>query len=160
MINYREFPNLGYLEVKLTEEELAPLKEEIAEIQQDFSKAREHNAQLVGNLEKEYTLLKSKIALNKLVFKYLKAYDDVSNYTQKISVLTNDCPMIVDDAWVNFQQKYEFNPLHNHTGIISFVIWIKIPYDIKDEEATEPSRKSQNPLAGQFSFYLFFRQYR
>jgi hypothetical protein len=153
MINYKTLPNIGYLEVKLSEEELAPIKEEIAEIQKDFSQAREHNAQLVGNLEKEYTLFKSKIHLNNVVFKYLKAYDDTTEYTYRINLLTNDCPMVIDDPWVNFQKKHEFNPPHNHGGIVSFVIWIKIPYNIEDENATAGSKKSQTPLAGQFSFH-------
>jgi len=30
--------------------------------------------------------------------------------------------------WVNYQQKNEYNPLHDHSGIISFVIFIDIPY--------------------------------
>jgi hypothetical protein len=153
MINYKTLPNIGYLEVKLSEEELSPIKEEIAEIQKDFSQAREHNAQLVGNLEKEYTLFKSKIHLNNVVFKYLKAYDDTTEYTYRINLLTNDCPMVIDDPWVNFQKKHEFNPPHNHGGIVSFVIWIKIPYNIEDENATAGSKKSQTPLAGQFSFH-------
>ena len=153
MIRYQEFPNLGYLEVKLTEEELAPIQEEIANIEKDFSKAREHNAQLAGNIEKEFTLFKSKIHINNIIFKYLKDFDAVSDYTQKINVLTDDCPMIIDDPWVNFQQKHEFNPPHNHAGIVSFIIWIKIPYNIEDEMATVVARKSQKPLAGHFSFH-------
>lgn len=153
MINYREFPNLGYLEVKLTEEELAPIKEEIAEIEKDFSKAREHNAQLVGNLEKEYTLFKSKIHINNVIFKYVRKFDEFTGYTQRINILTDDCPMIVDDPWVNFQQKHEFNPPHNHTGVLSFVIWIKIPYSIEDEAAHPSAKKSKSPLPGQFTFH-------
>jgi len=29
--------------------------------------------------------------------------------------------------WVNYQYQTEFNPSHRHTGITSFVIWMKIP---------------------------------
>ena len=29
--------------------------------------------------------------------------------------------------WVNYQYATEFNPEHGHTGITSFVIWMKIP---------------------------------
>ena len=32
---------------------------------------------------------------------------------------------------VNYQYKNEFNPYHDHTGIYSFAIWMKIPYDSK-----------------------------
>ena len=35
--------------------------------------------------------------------------------------------------WVNFQKKGEFNPIHNHGGIVSAVIFIKIPKELKDE---------------------------
>lgn len=36
--------------------------------------------------------------------------------------------------WVNFQKKHEFNPLHDHSGLFSFVIWMKIPYNWEDEK--------------------------
>tara|TARA_B100001029_G_C14885293_1_gene352289 strand:+ start:182 stop:757 length:576 start_codon:yes stop_codon:yes gene_type:complete len=29
--------------------------------------------------------------------------------------------------WVNYQKENEFNPLHKHSGVYSFVIWLKIP---------------------------------
>ena len=31
--------------------------------------------------------------------------------------------------WVNYQNENEFNPIHNHNGVYSFVIWMKIPTD-------------------------------
>ena len=34
--------------------------------------------------------------------------------------------------WVNFQKKGEFQPIHNHYGLMSFVIWMDIPYHYKD----------------------------
>jgi hypothetical protein len=40
---------------------------------------------------------------------------------------------VLDKLWVNFQKKYEFNPLHDHSGLFSFVIWMKIPYNLEDE---------------------------
>ena len=36
--------------------------------------------------------------------------------------------------WVNYQKKYDFNPLHIHSGIFSFVIWVQIQYDLKKEQ--------------------------
>ena len=59
----------------------------------------------------------------------------------------------LDDIWVNFQKKGEFIPIHNHSGIFSFVIWMDIPYHSKDE-AKLPFAKSgsQNPLGGNFIF--------
>ena len=40
----------------------------------------------------------------------------------------------LDTLWVNYQKKYEFNPLHDHAGVFSFVIFVKIPYDLKKED--------------------------
>jgi len=35
--------------------------------------------------------------------------------------------------WINFQNSNEFNPMHNHAGIISAVIFIDIPEEISKE---------------------------
>lgn len=35
--------------------------------------------------------------------------------------------------WVNFQKKHDFNPLHIHSGVFSFVIWVQVPYDLQEE---------------------------
>ena len=43
----------------------------------------------------------------------------------------------LDDIWVNFQKKGEFQPVHRHTGLFSFVIWMDIPYNYKDETNSE-----------------------
>ena len=45
-----------------------------------------------------------------------------------------------DDFWVNFQNKHEFNPFHMHHAIISFVIWMKIPYEYDNERKTEEAK--------------------
>jgi len=150
---YIEFPNIGYLEIFLSDEELDPILQEIAEIKNDFSNGVKHNEQLVGNLSKEYRLFKSKNALNEIVFRYLREYNNKTHYTDDIRVLTSNVPMIIDEPWVNFQSKYEFNPPHKHNGIISFVIWIQIPYDIRDEMNVVNSKNSATPLAGHFSFH-------
>ena len=59
---------------------------------------------------------------------------------------------IPDTAWINVQKKHEFNPVHNHTGLFSFVIWLDIPYNINDELANGPGKQSNNNLAGHFEF--------
>ena len=55
--------------------------------------------------------------------------------------------------WVNFQKKGEFQPIHNHASLFSFVIWMDIPYHWKDE-AKLPFAISGNkdPPGGNFAF--------
>jgi hypothetical protein len=40
---------------------------------------------------------------------------------------------MMGDAWVNFQEKYEYNPIHLHDGVFSYVIWYQIPFYKEDE---------------------------
>jgi len=42
-------------------------------------------------------------------------------------------PFILNKWWVNYQKQHEFNPLHQHSGVFSFVIWMKIPYDHEEQ---------------------------
>ena len=41
--------------------------------------------------------------------------------------------------WVNYQKQNEFNPLHDHSGVYSFIVWMKIP--------TNHDEQNRNPLA-------------
>ena len=54
----------------------------------------------------------------------------------------------LQNLWVNYQKRYDHNPSHQHGGIVSFVIYLKVPEVIFKEQA-ESNVKS----AG----HLFFR---
>ena len=49
-----------------------------------------------------------------------------SNLGEKIPT-TSGHPYVMSQWWVNYQRETEFNPIHNHNGVYSFVIWMKIP---------------------------------
>lgn len=58
-------------------------------------------------------------------------------------------PHTFSDMWTNYMRRGEFNPNHNHPGsMIAFVIWVHIPYDIKEElkytSFTNPNYNSKN----------------
>ena len=55
--------------------------------------------------------------------------------------------------WVNFQNQNEFNPIHHHSGIVSFVIWMKIPTKYKDQHALPISANSNAASASDFQFH-------
>ena len=38
------------------------------------------------------------------------------------------------NLWVNYQAKHEFNPVHDHSGVLSFIIFLQVPYDLTAEE--------------------------
>ena len=41
----------------------------------------------------------------------------------------------LDSLWINFSQKHDFNPPHTHKGILSFVIFCKVPKEIFEVQA-------------------------
>jgi len=82
---------------------------------------------------------------NPKMFKFINM--EVANVYRK-SVYP--CPFIckfnpqLDGMWVNIQKKCEFQAVHRHSGLFSFVIWMDIPYDTKDE--------TNSKTKGNFSF--------
>jgi len=58
----------------------------------------------------------------------------------------------LDSLWVNFQNKHDFNPVHFHNAILSFVIWMKIPTHYEDQYRLPIAANSNNPSASDFEF--------
>jgi len=152
MINLMQFKNFGYLLTDLSENQLNPIKEEINYIKNNSLKAISFNKNLVGNLEHEYELIESKDYINSLLIPYINEYEKYYNYIKNINILNRDLELKIEKLWVNFQKKYEFNPLHIHAGVFSFVIWIDIPYNIKDEMENKSSKNSLDNIPGHFQF--------
>ena len=61
---------------------------------------------------------------------------DFPLYLKTFRSLSHSVPIEAYDPWFNIQEKHEFIPSHVHDGIASYVIWINIPYDIRQELAT------------------------
>lgn len=135
---------LGFLRIKFSDEELLSVKEEINNIKNNFDSSGRANSMLAGNLTHEYKLPKSRTQLNTLFQPYIKEYKE----TFKIE-LEN---LRLVDPWVNFQQKYEFNPMHVHDGVLSFVLWTSIPYLMETEMKQKHSVDSISPVPGCFTF--------
>ena len=76
----------------------------------------------------------------------LTEYENGFNYLKLLRYNTQDRNVVLKSVWVNFQKKYEFNPLHDHTGIISFVIWIDVPYTKDLELLSSPGRNEKHKL--------------
>lgn len=156
--NWQQFNNFGYITYKFTDEELKPLWDEVKEIQDNFSKAITYNHQLAGHLKHEYEIIKSKNHVEKLVKPFATQYNQRFDYYKSINVLTKEKAKAVsikmDGLWVNYQRKGEFNPLHDHGGVLSFVIWLKMPYLIEDESIYfQTSIKPEQERTATFNFY-------
>ena len=122
-----------------------------------------HNTKLVGNIEEQYLMgFKNQLNMYKLET-YLRGlagiYEKKFNYMSCMGnqTMSLDQGMSFDlrlkNCWVNFMKKYEFNPIHNHSGLYSFNIFVKIPYDLKEEFDSPRTQNINQRFPGCFSFY-------
>lgn len=99
--------------------------------------------QLVGHISSSLVLPDQENKLSNLVLDVASDLSYIYQPTFKVQSL-----------WVNFQKKHEFNPFHGHSGALSFVLWMKIPYTYEDECNTPNTQVLGNqPCSGSFSFY-------
>jgi len=89
----------------------------------------ELTSQLVGHLNSSYTIDHT----NKINHEFNNYIIDLS---LKLDMFLDSKyeTLKIKKFWINYQKKYEFNPIHLHGGDFSFVIWYKIPYIAEDEE--------------------------
>ena len=112
---------------------------------------------LVGHLEESYDLTQMPSHKFQKLEKYLiglcSEYEDEFKLMRKYPIISDKIildknrpiKLSLDRMWVNYQKKYEFNPVHDHTGLYSFVIWLKIPYSCALDEYKTKGGNS-NPL--------------
>ncbi len=94
---------------------------------------KSHAHKLAGQIKKEFSYSEE---IKKIIHKNLKPYFEYYFEAQDEHYSTNlkINKIKLDDLWINFQQKNEYNPVHTH-GICthSFVLYCSIPKKIKEE---------------------------
>ena len=137
---------LLYVQSKVSNDILRQVKKEAKYILENESEFQKHNKTLAGNIEKEYSVQKSSeilkndlIALANEHHKHIKGNEDYPHWN-------------LTSMWINFQKKYEHNPLHDHGGNLSFVMWVQIPYDLQEELELSNCKTSNAPTNSLFSF--------
>jgi hypothetical protein len=151
--NAINFKNYGFLDAKFSDSDLAPIKNEINNIQNNFElhESQKFNNILAGNIKREYHLIESHEYSQNLFLPLVYDYNNYYDYLRNFTMLSKSVPIVLDKCWVNFQKKYEFNPPHTHTGILSYVLWTYVPYDMEEERMLSPGAESNTNRAGMFS---------
>ena len=114
------------------------------------------NSDLVGHIKHEYAIPKGKAAVSPLLMEMVFKYNEkFPNYFKMAHSTLNfkACEIELFNLWVNFQKKHEFNPIHIHDGLYSFVIWHKVPYLYEDERERLQHMKQDQIRAGMFAFF-------
>ena len=115
------------------------------------------NHDLAGNIKNEFMIPDAKPIiwplLDILIKEWAKKYP--SEFARLGSMSNQEeFRLMLFNTWVNFQKKHEFNPIHTHDGVFSFVIWQKVPFTQKDEYARFPNMKEDQIKAGHFAFVV------
>ena len=148
-IQYNNFHNPGFIIADLPLNVFENLKQAEKNLHDSA-----YNHRLAGNIENEFAFPEAKPIINDTIMHLCELYDAKYNYMKTIDILSDNLPIELneDNIWINYQKKHEFNPVHDHSGIYSFVIWLKVPYSLEDEIEHSPGKKSNKCVAGNFEF--------
>ena len=153
-VNFEEFPNIGILHCKVPNDILKILYNRLDEIEKsNFEGLEDNRKNLLGHMDKEYKMLDYISVVEPFLLQLVDTYEEKYHYIESVANVEGKVKMALTHLWVNYQKKYEFNPVHIHSGVFSFVIWMKIPYDLKEEEAVFPVTSGGLPRTSKFTFH-------
>lgn len=116
-------------------------------------KSIDNNSNLAGNIEEEYKLNKHIPILEKYLLDEIGNSNSLMDYMNiDFSCNTEDRLLALTDMWVNYQKKHEFNPVHNHYGVFSFIVFMQIPFFNGEQIEISPGKKSNHRCAGHLEF--------
>lgn len=134
-------PNISIMMLDLPPEPLQYLDKLCADIQHNPKDYTPWNPNLAGHLQDQYRFAPSAEFKN-----FIEAVA-----TQYDKQLLN-CEVELTSCWANFQRRYEYNPSHTHDGVLSFVIWLEIPYDLEQELAVYKDARGQRASCFEFKY--------
>lgn len=150
MTQFGQFANYGFVRDQVPTDLLSKLRNEVDSLDLNDT-TNQYNDHLAGNIEHEFLLKEHHADLESYLISLANEYTSTWDITRTIKDLrSNDLEMF--SYWANIQKKHEFNPMHAHDGIYSFVIWLDIPYLMQDEIQQPMARKTNSPRSGMFSF--------
>jgi uncharacterized protein (TIGR02466 family) len=144
--------------VRVSKELLTVLLTKAREVRATKSKENDYRNRLSGNLSEEYSYTgvlteEEESLLSNEILGAANSYTLTAAALLKRDVSILKESMRIDVPWVNFMKAGEWNPRHYHTGVLSVVIFLKVPKEIALENYKEDSvKKSLQPTAGMLQF--------
>ena len=125
----------------------------------DYAGTLSNNENLAGHLQKQIKIEDLPVTVRDDIMRNFRR-PEVTEYVSKYKDTMNPIPPIkVETTWVNYMKKTEFNPLHRHGGLFSFVIFIQIPYDLSEEDKVFPDTPTRRHQGwGSYSMNLLAAQ--
>jgi len=140
-----------WVDIKLNEEEMNFLKDAMSE-----ENLEDYRGQLVGNISRSELIEDKNNWFYETVIKKLTErlfYRNWDNYYKYHIEKEEPSPEFrLESLWVNYQKQHEFNPMHDHSSLYSFVVFMKIPTHWKEQHDIPSSKFSAEPQASNFVF--------
>ncbi len=95
-------------------------------------KNKDFRANVAGMIKEEYAYEDRKEYVNE-VAQFLTVYDEAYQKWKNERYKTKPEYML-NSMWVNYMKKGEYNPPHDHSDFLSFVIFLKVPEEIHKEQ--------------------------
>ena len=135
--------NVGWFEIKLDEVYIKHLWDCIK------NPVKNNKSKLAGVISKS-ELIDDKINFffNEVLLPACHKYvEDFKTVPVRELPVSERHAIYLSSMWVNYQKQTEFNPRHDHTGIYSFVVWMKIPTNFKDQRKLKIAESTSNMIS-------------
>jgi len=91
------------------------------------------NRTLAGYLDMEYGIEHSGDVNNFILQTFADHLPQIKEITKSNSLNWHPALKVINQ-WINIQKKNESNPIHVHSGDLSYVFWHKVPYTLEAEK--------------------------
>jgi hypothetical protein len=147
---------LDFFSYNSIKKEIDSIRDSIEKIESDKSSDQVYAFQqrVIGELE-FYRLPKTEHIIKQKVLQMISYHESVFQLFDRMfnhMSTIKEPKLSFERIWINAQRKGEFIPLHQHSGIYSFVLWFEIPYHIKDESQKSPNKILIKDRSGKFEF--------
>tara|TARA_B100000508_G_C11442692_1_gene269655 strand:- start:628 stop:1230 length:603 start_codon:yes stop_codon:yes gene_type:complete len=141
-----QFPNLGYVQHSVTDDQINLLNKWVANIDHETALI---NHSHVGTITNEYEITDENVKqeLSKILGPMCEQYCKDMHYGVK------DKPIGLKTAWCNVQQSGEYFSAHTHNGVFSFALWLEVPFTQDDERAWREARGKSGRETSAFYFH-------
>jgi hypothetical protein len=148
----------GYLSLKIPDCVKEEIKGSMSSIERGDVQTEDYRNKLVGNIKKEITFPvtpKLKYLVESLSIEWERIFLDgcclMERHVAPSILKTKSWKYNVESLWINYSYSGDYNPIHDHFGAFSFVIWVDVPYNIEDE--IEKYKQSKHRSQAHFVFH-------
>jgi hypothetical protein len=118
---------------------------------------QDNSSELAGVLDKQYYYKEFKEWFNPrfepVITLYQSKLNEYLSPEHMQEQFGNKIPFNIEvkSLWINYQKQYEYQPIHKHTGDLSFVIYLQVPKEI-EQEVKEKEGTHNNSGPGKINF--------